>query len=471
MSTLPRTMRAATGASCGPIDDMITVTDGHPAPEFDPKRKGFALLKVHSCALAPGDIRVISGKTRKFQGPPSFPYVCGGDVAGVVEAVADGEDRLKVGDRVVARFHTAGPRGGMAEYAVVKAKTAEPIPPRCSWAEGAALASSGWTAMVVAERVKPGDRVLVLGGSGSVGTTLVQLLKGVSGAAYVAATSTQEELLTDLGCDDVIDYRKDDVWSLQQYLEDPFDVVIDLAGGGWAKAKQAAVVKSGRRGGRFLTVTPDKPVFEVRRRLHARRMGAALSVLHRHTVFPVGAPARFRCLGDRWLAFEPPSAHLSGPWNAHSANLPPQPAPIPDHSSIPLVGPYPARHHRSTLICRQQLNSVWQMLRVFVFPIIRRGSWSFCNRSIPRYSFIMGLTDDRTVQTRLFEQVQQGNVRVVLDTAAGSPFPFTTEGVRSAYRLQESRHSHGKVVVNVRDPESVATGPDGTPPASATSLL
>jgi len=94
-----------------------------------------------------------------------------------------------------------------------------------------------------------------------------------------------------------------------------------------------------------------------------------------------------------------------------------------------------------------KIHSYWQAIKVFVFPIVARGTWSFFNRWIPRHRFINGLPEDRAVMTRLFSHVQSGRISVVLDT--GSPYPFTTEGVRRAYRVQESRHGHGKVVVQV----------------------
>ena len=85
---LPKTMRAAQGKDYGPIDEMISVEDGVPVPRLDDlpekKRSTSMIVRTHAVSLAPGDCRVLSGLTRELQGPPSFPYIPGGDASGVV---------------------------------------------------------------------------------------------------------------------------------------------------------------------------------------------------------------------------------------------------------------------------------------------------------------------------------------------------------------------------------------------------
>lgn len=72
--------------------------------------------------------------------------------------------------------------------------------------------------------VSDGERVLVLGGAGGVGSAAVQLAKA-AGASFVAATSTQAALLRSLGADDVIDYTAANWWESRDFIEQPFDVV------------------------------------------------------------------------------------------------------------------------------------------------------------------------------------------------------------------------------------------------------
>ena len=156
-----RTMRAASVSDLGRnVDDVLDVVDNFSKVDFDPadpKNAGYALVRVQACALAPGDVRVLSGRTREVQGPPSFPYIPGGDVCGIVEAVADGEPFVRPGDSVVSQFHVN--RGGLAEYAVVKTAFCARKPPRLTPSEAAATASSGTAAVLLSRNVKRGDRV------------------------------------------------------------------------------------------------------------------------------------------------------------------------------------------------------------------------------------------------------------------------------------------------------------------------
>ena len=98
---LPKSMKATQGKDYGDIDEMLSVEEvavPHLDDDFQPveklhpliqsairkDRKTHMILKTLAVALAPGDCRVLSGKTRRFQGPPSFPYIPGGDCCGIV---------------------------------------------------------------------------------------------------------------------------------------------------------------------------------------------------------------------------------------------------------------------------------------------------------------------------------------------------------------------------------------------------
>lgn len=176
----------------------------------------------------------------------------------MVEAVADGETYLKVGDKVVSQFDRNW--GGLAEYALAKSSQCARNPPAgLSPAEAAATASSGASAVVISRHVKRGDRVLVIGGSGGVGSFLVQLARA-KGASYIVAVSTQTELMAELGADKAIDYREEDVWESNEFQEEAgkFDVVFDLVEKGWDRVtskggRAKPIVKTGWRGGRFVT--------------------------------------------------------------------------------------------------------------------------------------------------------------------------------------------------------------------------
>merc|ERR1712071_599777 len=106
---------------------------------------------------------------------------------------------------------------------------------------------------------KEGDRVLILGGSGGVGSSAIQIAKKHKKASFVAATSTQAKLCTELGADRVIDYRKEDWWAIEEYRKEKFDVIIDTVGGGNYYGRAEEVLKTGKKGGTFVAVTGDDP--------------------------------------------------------------------------------------------------------------------------------------------------------------------------------------------------------------------
>jgi NADPH:quinone reductase-like Zn-dependent oxidoreductase len=232
------------------------------------------IIKTLAVALAPGDCRVLSGKTREFQGPPSFPYIPAGDCCGIVVELPEMKDKdecyFKIGDVVAARF-TNAPRDAMAEYAVVSTSVTEKVDPTANISpeEAAALASAS-PATITCDHVRPGERILILGAGGGIGSHACQLARVVHGASYICGVSNDAERLlrAPLSCDDAIDYTEDIVFDSKKYQEDPFDTIIDLASGGWPqlvqhkKDKIPSIVKPANKGGRFLTMCPDVATYE-----------------------------------------------------------------------------------------------------------------------------------------------------------------------------------------------------------------
>jgi NADPH:quinone reductase-like Zn-dependent oxidoreductase len=274
---LPETMRAAQGKDYGLIDEMVSVEDGVRVPHLsdlpEKKRAKYMVLKIHAVSLAPGDCRVLSGLTRELQGPPSFPYIPGGDCSGIVVELPENAEELKipfrVGDRVAARFALEGPRGALGEYSLVSHLVADKVPDDLS-SEGAAALASASPAVLLADRIKDGERVLVLGAGGGVGSHLCQLLRS-KGASYIVGVSSKPQRLLEspISCDEAYDYTKQDPFSVQEFQKDPFDVVFDLASGGWPHLLQnvekgvPSIVKPASLGGRYITTAPDDPIFEI----------------------------------------------------------------------------------------------------------------------------------------------------------------------------------------------------------------
>jgi len=116
-------------------------------------------------------------------------------------------------------------------------KMCDIVPENVNSIEAAALASSGTPALQLSRRIQADDkRVLSLGAGGGVGSHLCQLLK-MRGVEYVAGVSKDPKrlLIDPINCDHAVDYTKDDPFTIAEWKENPFDVVIDLASGGWPR--------------------------------------------------------------------------------------------------------------------------------------------------------------------------------------------------------------------------------------------
>jgi len=245
-------MKAAVATGVENLNEFLHVQDDWPKPtlatavdgktgKLVPKLKDdrHLIIKVLACALAPGDCRLFAGKTDMVQLPKSGrPYVIGSDVCAIVTEVAPDEKHFEVGDKIIARFDEPQPHGMCAEYACVKAIFSEKCPASIPANEACTLPASAAAARLVAQTlVQPDSRVLLLGASGGLGTFMCQYIK-LQGASYLAATTTQAELVKSLGVDRVIDYRIENWWELElaEFQYQPFDLVVDLVNGqNWQK--------------------------------------------------------------------------------------------------------------------------------------------------------------------------------------------------------------------------------------------
>jgi NADPH:quinone reductase-like Zn-dependent oxidoreductase len=154
---------------------------------------------------------------------PKFPGV-GADLAGVVEAVGGDVKELQPGDEV---FGTSS--GAWAEYACASETRLAPKPANLSFEEAAAVPVAGLTALQALRdkgRVQPGQKVLINGASGGVGTFAVQLAKAF-GAEVTGVCSTRNvDLVRSLGADRVVDYTQEDFTKLGER----HDLMLDIAG-------------------------------------------------------------------------------------------------------------------------------------------------------------------------------------------------------------------------------------------------
>jgi NADPH:quinone reductase-like Zn-dependent oxidoreductase len=257
----PTTMRALVLDAHGALEQLRVVTD-KPTPRAI---AGHVVVRVGASSFNYHDVFTV-------QGMPGIkvplPVVIGLDLAGTITEVGDGVSGWAPGARVLVNPLKPGVGlmgemidGGMAEYALVDAAQLIALPDAVSFAQAAALPVAYGTAhrmLFTHQTVKAGDKVLVLGASGGVGTATVLLAK-LLGAEVIAAAGSDEKAqrLLALGADHVVNYRETDFskWVIAKYgkpqrrsLEGGVDVVVNFTGGDtWLPS-----IKSLKRGGTLL---------------------------------------------------------------------------------------------------------------------------------------------------------------------------------------------------------------------------
>lgn len=220
-----------------------------PVPDIGPDE---ILIKVESAGVGVWDRLEREGEFAKmFGGEPKFPYVLGSDGAGTVVDIGSSVKRIKKGDRVYA-YAFMNPKGGFyAEYAVVKAVNASPIPGKLTIKQAGALPVDAITALRGLDevlRVKKGESVLILGAGGGVGHLAVQLAKRM-GARVLAVASGDDgvKLARRLGADMVVEGHRDDVAvAAKEFAPAGLDAVLLTTGGPTASQVLEAVRDGGR---------------------------------------------------------------------------------------------------------------------------------------------------------------------------------------------------------------------------------
>lgn len=215
-------MRAAYIEQTGPIEN-IRVGD-LPSPQ---PAQGQVLVRVKAVALNPIDLYLRAGTVAM---PLPMPYVIGTDVAGVVESLGPGAGRFRPGDRVWGSNQgLLGRQGAASELAAIDEDWLYPTPARLSDQEAAALALTGITAHLgLFERggLKAGETAYVPGGSGGVGSLVVQMARAAGARVATCAGSDEKvALCRSLGADAAWNYRTDDLpVRLREFAPDGVDV-------------------------------------------------------------------------------------------------------------------------------------------------------------------------------------------------------------------------------------------------------
>jgi len=216
------------------------------------------LVRVHAAGVDRGVWHIMTGLPYPIRiagyglRAPTNPVI-GADLAGVVEAVGENVTRFQPGDEVFGIG-----KGSYAEYVCAREDKLAPKPANLTFEQAAVVAISGLTALQGLRdhgRVEPGQKVLIIGASGGVGTYAVQIAKAFGAHVTGVCSTTKVEMVRSIGADHVIDYTREDFAE----GEKRYDVILDIGGNSsLARLRRALtpkgtlVITGGETDGRWL---------------------------------------------------------------------------------------------------------------------------------------------------------------------------------------------------------------------------
>lgn len=240
----PAQMRALLMTGYGESD--VLRVDRVPVPT---PSSGEVRIRIHAASVNPVDWKIRAGLLKRNYGV-TLPYIPGRDVAGTINAVGPGVTRWKVGDSVFAV--TSG--GGLAEYVNAPIENVALKPSKLSFKEAAGIPTASlaaWRTLISNADIKQGQRVLIHGAGGGVGSTAVQLAHWRGAHVIATASARNHDYLKSIGADEVIDYRTTRFEDVVKNV----DVVLDTVGGETLQRSPAVL----REGGTLLTIVGIPP--------------------------------------------------------------------------------------------------------------------------------------------------------------------------------------------------------------------
>lgn len=284
MNKLPSRMTAIAIKAPGGPEVLVPEERAVPTPAATE-----VLVRVRAAGVNRPDVMQRKGQ---YPPPPGAPDIPGLEIAGEVVAVGDNVKRWKIGDKVCALVSG----GGYAEYCVTDEATALAVPKGFSFTDAAALPETFMTVWHnVFERgaLKPGESVLIHGGSSGIGTTAIMLAKQFGAKVIVTAGSPEKcEACRKLGADVAIDYNKEDFVAATKQATGGkgAELILDMIGGDYVDRNfEAAAVE-----GRIVQIATQKgPKVTVDlRRLMLKRLTHTGSTLRARPVADKAAIAR-----------------------------------------------------------------------------------------------------------------------------------------------------------------------------------
>jgi NADPH:quinone reductase-like Zn-dependent oxidoreductase len=237
-------MKAVTISKYGDQSVLIYTDIERPKPKSDE-------ILVHNRAVAvnPVDWKIRNGLGELFG--LKLPVVLGCEIAGTVEEAGGGVRDLQVGAAVYGYVNLQR-NGGYAEYTIAKSDEIAPKPESLDFDNAAAVpvgALTSWQAIFDTANLQAGQRILITGASGGVGSMAVQLAKAKGAFVIATASGKNEEFVRNLGADEFVDYTRE---KFEESVRD-LDAVFDTIGGDTLEQCFATL----RRGGCLVSiVTP-----------------------------------------------------------------------------------------------------------------------------------------------------------------------------------------------------------------------
>jgi NADPH:quinone reductase-like Zn-dependent oxidoreductase len=237
-------MRAAVYRRYGP-PSVVQIAD---VPRPDIKATEM-LIRVRATTVTAGDSRLRSARVPRGFGIPMrlvfsiagpLAPILGWELAGEVVTVGQSVSRFAPGDKVFAAR-----MGCHAEYVAVPEDSVAPLPGNLTFRDAAAIPFGGLTSLFYLRdkaRVQPGERVLINGASGAVGSAAVQLAKHFGAVVTGVSSAANAQLVRSLGADRVVDYATEDFTQTRE----AYDIILDAVGNcSFARCK-AALAPGGR---------------------------------------------------------------------------------------------------------------------------------------------------------------------------------------------------------------------------------
>lgn len=193
---------------------------------------GKVLVKIKAAGINPVDWKIREGYMKQMI-QLKFPSTLGMDFSGIIEKVGEGISNLKQGDEVYGQASvTKGGTGAFAEMAIADGDSVAYKPKSLSHEQAAGLplvGVSAWQALVENIQLTKGQKILIHGGAGGIGSIAIQLAKHL-GAQLIATTvsTNDKQFVKDIGADEVVDYKTQ---TFEDVLSHDYDAVFDTVGG------------------------------------------------------------------------------------------------------------------------------------------------------------------------------------------------------------------------------------------------